>query len=83
MPHNFILILSRNRSRSIPPKRRNYLQPPIILVPPQMPVTFLLQHFITVCSSNIPPGGVSADEAGDVLLAIAAAVATTFTKSAL
>ena len=41
-----------------------------------MPVTFLLQHFITVCSSNIPPGGVSADEVGDVLLAIAAAVAT-------
>ena len=37
----------------------------------------------TVCSSNIPPGGVSADEADDVLLAIAAAVATAAATAAI
>ena len=37
----------------------------------------------TVCSSNIPPGGVSADEVGDVLLAIAAAVATAAAAAAI
>ena len=37
----------------------------------------------TVCSSNIPLGGVPADKVGDILLAIAAAVATAAAAAAI